>query len=130
LLQDDRQRVDRWLWHARIVRTRVLAAALASSGHVRLNGRRVTAAGRAVRIGDVLTIALPTAIRVLRILGFAHRRGGAGQAKGLYDDLSPLPERATLATASPQRDPGTGRPTKRDRRALERLRQRSVGQDR
>ena len=129
-MQDDRQRVDRWLWHARIVRTRALAAALATSGHVRLNGRRVTAAGRAVRIGNVLTIALPKAVRVLRILGFATRRGGADQAKSLYDDLSPPAERATLATDSPQRDPGTGRPTKRDRRALERLRQRSVGQDR
>jgi ribosome-associated heat shock protein Hsp15 len=123
-LHPDRQRVDRWLWNARIVRTRVLAARLAASGHVRLNGQRIDAPGRALRVGDVLTIALPARIKVLRVTAFAERRGGAEQAKHLYDDLSPPPEPAAVP-AEPRRDPGSGRPTKRERRALDRLRQRN-----
>ena len=129
-MQDDRQRIDRWLWHARVVRTRALAAGLASSGHVRVNGQRITAPGRAVRLGDVLTIALHDAIKVMRILGFAARRGSADQAKSLYDDLSPSPENAPPAAASPKRDHGAGRPTKRERRALDQLRQRNAAHDR
>ncbi len=116
----DRQRIDRWLWHARIARTRTLAAALAVSGHVRLNGRRVDAAAQAVRSGDVLTIALASRVLVLKVLGFAPRRGDASQARMLYNDLSPpaLPK----PPAAPSRPQGTGRPTKRDRRAFDRLR--------
>jgi ribosome-associated heat shock protein Hsp15 len=87
-LMTDRQRVDRWMWHARIVRTRSAAAELALAGHVRLNGVRIEAASRAVRPGDVLTIALDRAVRVLRVEGFAERRGGAEDARGLYSDLT------------------------------------------
>lgn len=87
-LMSDRQRIDRWMWHARIVRTRSAAAELALAGHVRLNGVRIDAASRAVRPGDVLTIALDRAVRVLRVEGFAERRGGAEQARALYCDLS------------------------------------------
>jgi ribosome-associated heat shock protein Hsp15 len=128
-LQSDRQRIDRWLWNARIVRTRVLAARLAASGHVRLNGQRIDAPGRALRVGDVLTIALPSRVKVLRITAFAERRGGPMQAKQLYDDLSPPTEPAAML-AEPRRDPGSGRPTKRERRALDRLRQRNAQDDR
>ena len=86
-MEGDRQRLDRWLWHARLVKTRTLAAELAASGHVRLNGKRIAAPGRAVRPGDVLTIALTSSVRVLRIIDLAARRGGSGEAKRLYDDL-------------------------------------------
>lgn len=82
-----RQRIDRWLWHARLVRTRALAASLAASGHVRVNGQRIAAPGRAVRTGDVLTVALPGSVRVLRVMAFATRRGGSEDAKRLYEDL-------------------------------------------
>jgi ribosome-associated heat shock protein Hsp15 len=116
----DRQRIDRWLWHARIARTRTLAAALAVSGHVRLNGRRVDAAAQAVRSGDVLTIALASRVLVLKVLEFTPRRGDASQARALYDDLSPPAH--PKEPAAPSRPRGTGRPTKRDRRALDRLR--------
>ena len=116
----DRQRIDRWLWHARIARTRTLAAALAVSGHVRLNRRRVDAAAQAVRMGDVLTIALPSSVLVLKVAGFVPRRGGASQARALYDDLSPPPP--PKEPDAPSRPRGTGRPTKRERRALDRLR--------
>jgi ribosome-associated heat shock protein Hsp15 len=128
-LRDDRQRIDRWLWNARVVRTRVLAARLAASGHVRVNGQRIDAPGRAVRIGDVLTVALPSRVKVLRVRAFADRRGGAEQAHGLYEDLSPPLETRPATAASPQRDPGTGRPTKRERRALDRLRQRNTSDE-
>jgi ribosome-associated heat shock protein Hsp15 len=77
-------RVDVWIWRARVVKTRSLAARLAQSGHVRLNGRRVNAAGRAVRVGDILTIALEQAVLVLEILDLGERRGPAAEAQQLY----------------------------------------------
>jgi ribosome-associated heat shock protein Hsp15 len=115
----DRQRIDKWLWHARVVRTRSAAAALAASGHVRLNGVRVDAASRAVKSGDVLTVALDRTVRVLKVLAFAERRGAAEQGRVLYEDLSPRP--APPAQPVAERPAGAGRPTKRDRRALDRL---------
>jgi ribosome-associated heat shock protein Hsp15 len=91
----DRQRIDRWLWHARIVRTREAAAALIGAGHVRLNGSRMAAPGRAVRCGDVITIALDGGVRVLKIAGFAERRGPGGSGRALYQDLAEKPARRT-----------------------------------
>ena len=116
----DRQRIDKWLWHARVVRTRSAAAALAESGHVRLNGARVDAASRPVRTGDVVTIALDRRVRVLKVAAFADRRGDAARARGLYEDLSPsdpAPPQSQIA----EREAGAGRPTKRERRAIDRL---------
>jgi ribosome-associated heat shock protein Hsp15 len=83
----DRQRIDKWLWHARVVRTRGDAAALADKGHVRLNGRRVAASSQLVRIGDVVTIALDRAVRVVEVQGFCARRGAAPLARSLYREL-------------------------------------------
>ena len=83
----DRQRIDKWLWHARVVRTRNAAAALASSGYVRINGARIDAPGRLVRTGDVVTVALDRAVRVLKVRGFAQRRGPGGTGQRLYEDL-------------------------------------------
>jgi ribosome-associated heat shock protein Hsp15 len=114
----DRQRIDKWLWHARIVRTRSAAAALASSGHVRLNGQRIDAPGRAVRAGDVVTIALDRTVRVLKVTNFAPRRGSADVARGLYEDLVPPAPRAEQPPLAP-REAGAGRPTKRERRAID-----------
>lgn len=83
----DRQRVDRWLWHARLVRTRTAAAALAEAGFVRVNGTRIETPGRMVRTGDVITVALDRRVRVLKVTGFAKRRGPAGSVAALYEDL-------------------------------------------
>lgn len=83
----ERQRIDRWLWHARLVRTRGAAAALAGSGFVRVNGARIDAPGRMVRAGDVVTVALDRGVRVVKVVGFVERRGSAGTALGLYQDL-------------------------------------------
>ena len=83
----DGQRIDRWLWHARLVRTRAAAAALAGSGYVRVNGTRIGTASRVVRNGDLITVALPHNVRVLKVCGFVERRGPAGTAALLYEDL-------------------------------------------
>ncbi len=120
----DRQRIDKWLWHARVVRTRSAAAALATSGHVRLNSQRIDAASRTVRAGDVVTVALDRAVRVLKVAGFSERRGSADDAQVLYEDLSPAPRRAASEPEPPpvaERELGAGRPTKRDRRAIGRF---------
>jgi ribosome-associated heat shock protein Hsp15 len=83
----DRQRIDKWLWHARMVRTRGDAAALATAGFVRLNGKRMTAASHLVRIGDVVTLALDRSVRVVRVEGICERRGNAPAARMLYRDM-------------------------------------------
>jgi ribosome-associated heat shock protein Hsp15 len=83
----ERQRIDKWLWHARLVRTRGDAAELAGAGYVRINGARIVAPGRTVRSGDVITLALDRRVRVLKVTGFAQRRGPAGTAAALYEDI-------------------------------------------
>jgi ribosome-associated heat shock protein Hsp15 len=85
---EGRQRIDRWLWHARLVRTRSAAAALASSGYVRVNGVHVDAPGRMVRSGDVITVALDRAVRVLKVTGIVERRGSARAGRALYEELT------------------------------------------
>ena len=71
-----------------MVRTRSAAAALTAAGFVRLNGKRMTAASHPVRIGDVVTLALDRAVRVVRVEGLCDRRGGAPAARTLYRDLT------------------------------------------
>ena len=88
----DRQRIDKFLWHARVVKARTSAAELVERGHVRINGVRETSPGHAVKAGDVLTIALDRAVRVLKVIAFSERRGDANAARVLYEDLQPRPE--------------------------------------
>ncbi len=83
----ERQRLDKWLWHARVVKARSSAAALIEAGHVRINGAREKAPGHGVKIGDVLTIALDRTVRVMKVTAFAERRGDAAAARVLYADL-------------------------------------------
>jgi ribosome-associated heat shock protein Hsp15 len=83
-----RQRIDRWLWHARLVRTRSAAAALAAAGYVRVNGARIDAPGRTVRLGDVITVALDRAVRVLKVRGFSDHRGPPSVGQELYEELT------------------------------------------
>jgi ribosome-associated heat shock protein Hsp15 len=117
----DRQRIDKWLWHARVVRARTSAAELANDGRVRVNGQKIDAASRPVKPGDVITIALDRVVRILRVRDFAERRGSAEAAQALFEDMTP-PVRSTaeVETVS-RRDAGSGRPTKWERRAFERL---------
>jgi ribosome-associated heat shock protein Hsp15 len=88
----ERQRLDKWLWHARVVKARSSAAALVEAGHVRINGVREKAPGHAVKPGDVVTIGLDHSVRVLKVIGFAERRGDATASRVLYDDLQARPE--------------------------------------
>ena len=87
-----RQRLDKWLWHARVVKARTSAAALVEAGHVRINGVRETAPGHAVKAGDVLTIGLDRSVRVLKVVGFVERRGNAALARELFVDLQDEPK--------------------------------------
>ncbi len=88
----DRQRLDKWLWHARVVKTRPDAAALVAKGHVRVNGMRQKSPGHSVKEGDVITIALDSRVRILKVAGFSERRGDASAAQAIYLDLQSPPE--------------------------------------
>ena len=103
-----------------MVRTRSGAAALSDSGLVRINGVRIDASSRPVRPGDVVTIALDRSVRVLKVIGFAERRGSVELARPLYEDLTPPPAPPQPPPAG-GRDEGAGRPTKRERREIDRL---------
>jgi ribosome-associated heat shock protein Hsp15 len=83
----DRQRLDKWLWHARVVKARTSAAALVEGGHVRINGVREKSPGHSVKLGDVVTVGLDNSVRVLKVAGFSERRGDASAARMLYEDL-------------------------------------------
>jgi ribosome-associated heat shock protein Hsp15 len=85
----DRQRIDKWLYFARVVKTRGLAAQLVTSGHARVNGDKKRTASTAVRPGDVLTVVMPRKVLVLKVLDCGTRRGPASEARLLYEDLSP-----------------------------------------
>ncbi len=80
-----RERIDKWLWHARFYRNRELAQQAASSGRVRLNGNRVEKPGQSIKCGDVLTLSRGREIVAVRILAFAERRGSAPEAALLYE---------------------------------------------
>jgi len=114
-----RIRLDKWLWQARFFKTRSLSARLVSGGHVRVNGRKVSKPAQAVAPGDVLTFPQARRVRVVHILALGTRRGPAPEARALYDDLAPE-ARDDPPPASPRHE-GKGRPTKRDRRKLDRL---------
>jgi ribosome-associated heat shock protein Hsp15 len=85
----ERQRLDKWLWHARVVKARTSAAELVEAGHVRINGVREKSPGHGVKPGDVLTIGLDHSVRILKVIGFAERRGDATAARVLYEDMRP-----------------------------------------
>lgn len=117
-------RLDKWLWYARFFKSRTTASRLCAAGRVRINRRVVDKAHATLRAGDVLTFPQARAIRVVRVRALGTRRGPAAEAATLYEDLAPpepaRSEPARSETAAP-RAPGAGRPTKSDRRAIERL---------
>ena len=81
----DRIRIDKWLWHARFYKTRVLAQEAADKGRIRVNGNRVEKAGRGIRIGDVLTVPAGAQVHIVRVVAFGERRGPAPEARLLYE---------------------------------------------
>jgi ribosome-associated heat shock protein Hsp15 len=114
-------RVDVWLWAVRLYKTRSAATAACRAGHVRVNGERVKAA-HAVRVGDEIRSRQEGFDRIVIVEGILLKRVGAPIAATALKDLTPPPPpRAELAYL-PVRDRGAGRPTKRDRREIDRLR--------
>lgn len=114
-------RVDRWLWFARFYKSRTLAAEACASQRVRVNGAPVGKPGHAIRIGDVLTFPLGPHIRVIKVAALAARRGPFAEARLLYEDLAPPTTAVAPSPVTAQRDKGEGRPTKAERRAIDRL---------
>lgn len=118
------QRLDKWLWFARIAKSRTFAATAIEDGKIKVNRVRAEKASQTVKTGDVITSKLQKTVRVLRVAALGTRRGPAPEARLLYEDLTPPPEPAG-AEAAPQawgqREAGTGRPTKRDRRRIDDL---------
>ena len=114
-------RVDKWLWAARFFKTRSLAAAACAGGKVDVNDEAAKPA-KAVRTGDRLRITLPREKRIVKVLALSDTRGPAPVARALYEDLTPPAPPRLRRAPPPYRPPGAGRPTKRERRELERLR--------
>lgn len=114
-------RVDRWLWSVRAFKTRSLATDACRAGHVAVN-RRVTKPATPVRVGDVVTVRLDGRDRILEVARVIRTRVGAPIAAECVIDRSPPPPPLELTAPGLTRDPATGRPTKRDRRQLDRLR--------
>lgn len=115
------QRLDKWLWHARVVKTRTLATKLVTAGQVRINRQKIARASHPVRLGDVLTIAIASRVRILRVLAFAARRGSAEDARKLWEDLTPPPVQAAPDPAGAPTP--VARPQPRDRRAARRMKE-------
>ncbi|MCC1494082.1 RNA-binding S4 domain-containing protein [Cognatishimia sp. F0-27] len=113
-------RIDKWLWHARFFKTRSLAARVVSESRCRVNGTPISKPAFAVEPGDVLTFPQARDVRVIRIEALGERRGPAPEAQALYTDLDP-PKPRELAPPVPRFE-GKGRPTKRDRRMIEKSR--------
>lgn len=121
----ERQRLDKWLFFARVVKSRSLAAKLVHSGAVRVNREKTAQPSQPVKVGDGLTITLDRRILVWRVLDTGTRRGPAEEARTLYEDLTPKPDPAAGAAEpapAAERAPGSGRPTKRERRLTDRWR--------
>ncbi len=114
-------RVDKWLWAARFFKTRSLAAAACAGGKVDVNDDAAKPA-KPVRAGDRLRITLGRERRIVKVLELSATRGPAPAARALYEDLTPPAPPRVRGVLPPYRPPGVGRPTKHERRALERLR--------
>jgi ribosome-associated heat shock protein Hsp15 len=83
-----KDRIDKSLSHVRLAPSRARAGRLIEEGHVRINGRKTEKAHHPIRPGDVLTIALPAGVRVVRVLALSQRRMGSNVARGFYLDLA------------------------------------------
>jgi ribosome-associated heat shock protein Hsp15 len=134
-MTEEALRADKWLWYARFFKTRSLATRACNNGKLRASGEVVSKAHHKIKPGDILTFHQGRHVRVIKVIALATRRGPASEAQELYEDLKPpsadsrLPRIFGAGTSGPQnpavRSPGAGRPTKQDRRALDKLRRNS-----
>lgn len=114
-------RLDKWLWAARLYKTRSLAQKACATGHVKVDGASAKPS-KPVRPGDEIEALTTAGRRIVCVRSLAERRGPAAAARALYEDRTPPPEPGELEGRMPWRERGAGRPTKRDRRRLARLR--------
>jgi len=117
-------RLDIWLWHARFFKTRSLATKICKAGKVRINGTHAVKPSAPVKPGDVLTFPQAKQIKIIEIIAPGVRRGPAPEAQMLYKDLTPPPEKTAKSfkpAAAGKRGAGAGRPTKTERRAIDKL---------
>ena len=129
MAEDVSLRLDKWLWYARFFKTRTAATKLIQSGKLRIEGNVTHKPHRAAIIGMVLTFPQANDIRVIKIVQLGERRGPAGEALSLYEDLSPKinetkKEEPLKVVNFEIREIGAGRPTKKQRRETERLKDR------
>lgn len=119
-------RVDKWLWYARFFKSRSLATAMVSAGRLRVNEQPISKPHYQARPGDVLTFPQGHHIRVVRVEVIGTRRGPAAEAQALYTDLAPPQpskrEETSVQAKPAERERGSGRPTKKERRETDRLR--------
>lgn len=116
----DTGRVDSWLWAVRVLKTRSAATAACKAGHVSVNDDRAKAA-QTVRVGDVVRVRLDGEERILQVARLIAKRVGAPVAAECYLDLTPPKPPKEERVLTVVRDRGAGRPTKRDRREIEKL---------
>ena len=128
MTEQNYQRLDKWLWCGRFFKSRSLATKLLGSGKLRLSGKVITKSNQLVRPNDILTFPQGHLIRVIKVLFLAERRGPAKEAELLFEDLSPVTKQLNKEKTSggfkanaTSREPGAGRPTKSDRRAIDKL---------
>lgn len=112
-------RVDKWIWAARCFKSRTAAIEACDGGHVKVNGDTARPS-RPVKAGDTVEVVTPGGKRIFRVKALGERRGSAKIAQTLYDDLTPPPPPKVPVFDRWER--GAGRPTKRDRRQLDKLR--------
>jgi ribosome-associated heat shock protein Hsp15 len=118
-------RIDKWLWYTRFFKSRTLAGTFCGSGRLRLNGQIIRKANQTLKPGDVLTFPLNDHVRVIKAVALGTRRGPAPEAQALYEDLDPpvaMKKADRVKSGVAVRESGSGRPTKTDRRAMDKLR--------
>ena len=125
--EDTTRRLDLWLWFARFFKSRTLATRFVQSGRLRVNGQAIKKAPHSLRKNDILTFPKANRVLVVKVKNLGIRRGPSIEAQTLYEDMSPAVVKNSYnneleTPASGVRQPGAGRPTKQDRRALEKLR--------
>ena len=127
MMNEEVLRVDKWLWYARFFKSRTLASKLCTSGKLRLNCELIFKGHATLKEGDVLTFPKEENVRVIKIISVATRRGPASEAAALYEDLEPPKsvsvKKTKRASSVAVREAGAGRPTKAERRAIDKLRE-------
>ncbi len=117
-------RIDKWLWEVRIFKTRNQATVACKAGRIRIAGS-IVKPSRELRAGDEIQVSQPPLVKTFRVLGFPPNRVAAKLVPEFMEDLTPAGELEKLKlmreTNFERRDPGAGRPTKRERREIEYL---------